>query len=100
MQKPSFLNITILLLLFLSSLSYDLAGSWELVPSGAKYQSIDKLTFQFMKDVDSEGQINTKLFIYDCFIAQFNYEVVDDEIALNFKTSSMLSEECSLAAVN
>lgn len=45
---------------------------------GPKYQSIGKLTFQFMKDVDAEGEINTKLFIYDCFIAQFNYEVTDD----------------------
>jgi hypothetical protein len=100
MRKPSLINILILLTLVFSSLGYDLIGSWELAPSSPRYQLIERLTFQFMKDVDSEDQVSTKLFIYDCFISQFIYEVTENEIALNFKTSSMLSEQCPLAAVN
>jgi hypothetical protein len=88
-------------LLTVVSVAYGLDGSWQLTRVNQKYGSINNgLTFQFGRNVDSNGNINSKLFVYDCFISQFLYKVENNSISFNFQTSSLLTDNCSINDIN
>lgn len=98
MKQSSFCCCLALLLCLATN--YDIVGSWQLSSLPAKYEFLtDSLTFQFAKSADANG-ITTKLFVYDCFLSQFLYEVEDNEISLNFQTSSLLTQSCLLSPIN
>lgn len=85
------------LLLTLVSLvaTYDLVGSW------AQHGAQGALTFQFARSFDNSGAITSKLFVYDhCFLAQFLFDAEEDALDLSFQTSTLLSQNCSLAALD
>jgi hypothetical protein len=59
-----------------SASSYDVVGAWQLVVVPGRYVSMGTgITFQFAKSVDASGSITSKLFVYDCFLSQFLYDV-------------------------
>lgn len=84
------------LLLTLVSLvaTYDLVGSW------AQQGGQGALTFQFARSSDSSGAVTSKLFVYDCFLAQFLFEAEEEALSLSFQTSTLLTQDCPLAALN
>lgn len=58
------------------------------------------MTFQFARSADSSGAVTSKLFVYDCFLAQFLFETEEDALSLSFQTSTLLTQDCPLVALN
>jgi hypothetical protein len=75
--------------------AYDLVGSWAETERGQ-----GALTFQFARNCDSSGAVTAKLFVYDCFLAQFLFEAEEDSLALSFQTATLLTQNCPLTALN
>lgn len=93
------LKLFIYLSLIIFTFSYSLEGAWDLT-SSSQFPSLSDLTFQFTKTVDGNGNITSKLFVYNCFISQFLYKVQDSSLSFDFQVSSFLQANCSLNQIN